>query len=71
MTIGKPLEHYLTFKEKRRKLVDMTIGKVKPIVEDWFLATGLKYMKENKLTLQEEDILEKISDYYLAALAKL
>ena len=71
MTMEKPLERYLTLKQKRRKLVNATIGKVKPIVEDWFLVTGLQYMKENKLTLQEEDMLEKISDYYLAALAKL
>lgn len=69
--MGKPLEHYLTFKEKRRKLVNATIGKIKPIVQDWFLHTGLEYMKNNKLNLQEEDMLEKISDYYLAALEKI
>lgn len=69
--MGKPLEHYLTFKERRRNLINATIGKIKPIVEDWFLDTGLQYMKENKLTLQEEDMLEKISDFYLATLKKL
>ena len=69
--MGEQLENYLAIKEKRRKLVNATIGKIRPIVEDWFLATGLQYMKENKLTLQEEDMLEKVSDYYLATLKKL
>ena len=56
---------YLSLKEKCRRHVNATIGKMKPIVKDWYLHTAFEYMNTRKFTAQEEALLEEISDYYL------
>ena len=67
----KPESYYLTLKEKKRQHVNATIGKVKPIVKDWFLDIAFKLINSRKFTAQEEALLEEVSDYYLDNLAAL
>ena len=69
--MDKPESYYLTLKEKKRRHVNATIGKVKPIVQDWFLDVAYKLINSRKFTAQEEALLEEVSDYYLDNLATL
>ena len=62
---------YLGVKQRCRRHVNQTISRMKPIVKDWFLDVAYKYINSRKFTAQEEDILEKVTDYYLENLATL
>ena len=69
--MGKPESYYLTLKEKKRQQVNYTIGKIRPIVKDWFLDVAYKLIQSRKFNAQEEALLEEVSDYYLDNLATL
>ena len=62
---------YLSLRERKRQHVNATIGKVKPIVKDWFLDVAYKLIQSRNFTAQEEALLEEVSDYYLRNLATL
>lgn len=62
---------YLSLKQRCRKHVDQTIGKMKPIVKDWFLHTAFEFINSRKFTTQEEDLMEELSDFYLERLEQL
>ena len=62
---------YLSLKQRCRKHVDQTIGKMKPIVRDWFLHTAFEFINSRKFTIQEEDLMEELSDFYLEKLEGL
>ena len=62
---------YLSLKQRCRKYVDQTIGKMEPIVKDWFLHTAFEFINSRKFTAQEEDLMEELSDFYLERLEQL
>ena len=69
--MGKPTSYYLTLKERKRQQVNYTIGRMKPIVKDWFLEVAYKLIQSRKFNAAEEALLEEVSDYYLDNLATL
>ena len=62
---------YLSLKQRCRKHVNETVGRMKPIVKDWFLHTAFEFINSRNFTNQEEDLMEEISDWYLARLEEL
>ena len=66
-----PEAQYLSLKQRCRKHVNETIGRMKPIVKDWFLHTAFEFINSRKFTIQEEDLMEELSDFYLEKLEGL
>lgn len=62
---------YLSLKQRSREHVNKTVSKMKPIVKDWFLHTAYGFINSRNFTNQEEDLMEEISDWYLARLEEL
>lgn len=61
----------MSLRDKRKKAVRTQLKPMVSVVRSWFLEEGLKYMKERKMTNTEEDLLERISDFYLDSLARI
>lgn len=61
----------MSLREKRDTAIRTQLRPVVSIVRSWFLEEGLKYMKGRKMTNSEEDMLERVSDFYLDSLARI
>ena len=60
-----------SLKKKCREYVNETIGRMKFIVKDWFLHTAFEFINSRKFTIQEEELMEEISNFYLKKLEEL
>ena len=60
-----------TVKEKSRLHVIRELKPVAHLLKTWYLNVGYEYINSRVLTQPEEDMLEKVSDYYLEAIKDL
>lgn len=60
-----------TVRERNRVHVTNGLRPVSHLLKSWFLNVGYDYINSHKLNQTEEDVLEKISDYYLEAIKNL
>ena len=58
-------------REKRQAGIKKSLQPVAPMVQSWFLDVGLDFINTRTFTLQEEAIIEELSDYYLERMAEL
>ena len=58
---------------RERNKVHIVHG-LKPVahlLKSWYLNVGYDYINSHKLTQTEEDVLEKVSDFYIEAISNL
>lgn len=60
-----------TVKERSRCCVITGLKPVSHLLKTWYLNVGYDYINSHQLTQSEEDILEKISEFYLDAINDL
>lgn len=53
-------------KERRDASVIRALRPVAPMLKTWFLNVAYDYMDDNNFTVQEEELLERVTDFYLA-----
>lgn len=58
-------------REKRRKSIKRALQPVAPMVKSWFLDVGLDFINSRKFNVQEEAIIEELSDFYLDRMVEL
>ena len=61
----------MTLRERSYCYVIRGLKPVAQLLKTWFLNVAYDYINSHKLTQAEEDILEKVSDFYLEAIRKL
>lgn len=60
-----------TVREKNKTHIVRGLKPVSHLLKSWFLNVGYDYINTKKLTQVEEDVLEKVSDFYLEAIKNL
>ena len=52
-------------KEKRDASISVALRPVAPMLKSWFLDVGYDFMSSRNFNLQEEALIEELTDYYL------
>ena len=60
-----------TVLEKRDCYLKQFVRENKSLIKTWFLNVGYDFINSKKFSQPEEDMLEKIADFYLESLAKI
>lgn len=58
-------------REKRGASTIRALRPVAPMLKTWFLDVGYDFMNGTNFTTPEEDLIERLSDYYLARIEEL
>lgn len=58
-------------RERNKVHIIRGLKPVAHLLKSWYLNVGYNFINSNNLTQAEEDILERVSDFYLGAIKRL